>query len=58
VWHALEAGEVSREFWWGDLRKRDHLEYLGVDGMIILKWFFRKWNGLVWLRIGTGAGPL
>jgi hypothetical protein len=21
------------------------LEYLGVDGMIILKLFFKKWNG-------------
>jgi hypothetical protein len=63
VWHARETGEVSREFWWGDLKKRDHLEYLDVDGMIILKWIFRKWNGeawngLVWLRIGTGAGRL
>jgi len=47
VWHACETGEVSREFGWGDLRKRDHLEYLGVDKMIILKWIFKKWNGLV-----------
>jgi hypothetical protein len=25
-------------FWWGDLRKRDHLEDLGVNRRIILKW--------------------
>jgi len=24
-------------FWWGDLRGRDHLEDLDVDGRIILK---------------------
>ena len=34
-----------------------------VDGRIILRWFFRKWEGVVgtgwsWLRIGTGGGHL
>ena len=27
----------------GDLRGRDHLEDLGLDGRIILKWIFKKW---------------
>ena len=27
------------------LRKRDHLEDPCVDGRIILRWIFRKWNG-------------
>jgi hypothetical protein len=30
-------GEVHTGFWWGNLRGRDHLENLGVDGRIILK---------------------
>jgi hypothetical protein len=33
-----------------------------VDGRIILKWIFEKWNGawtgLIWLIIGTGGGLL
>jgi len=29
--------------WSGDLRERDHLGDLGVDGSIILQWIFKKW---------------
>jgi hypothetical protein len=40
----------------------DHLGDPDVDGMIILKWIFKKWDGawtgLTWLRIGTGGGLL
>jgi hypothetical protein len=28
--------EVNSEFWWEDIKERDHLEYLGVDGRIII----------------------
>jgi hypothetical protein len=36
---------VHKGFLWGNLRARDHLEVLGVDGRIILKWIFKKWGG-------------
>jgi hypothetical protein len=32
-------------FWRGNLRERDHLEDPGLDGRIILRWIFRKWDG-------------
>jgi hypothetical protein len=42
---------------------KDHLENLSMDGRIILRWIFSKWDGeawtgLTWLRTGTGGGPL
>jgi hypothetical protein len=47
----------------GKPEKRDHLEDPGMDGRIILRWNFRKWDvgyGLdrSWHRIGTGGGLL
>jgi len=54
---------VHTGVWWGILWERDHLEGLGVDGRMILKWFFKKWDvgewtGLSRLRIATGGGLL
>ena len=31
-------------FWLRNLRERDHLEDIGVDGRIKLIWIFRKWD--------------
>jgi hypothetical protein len=42
--HVSARGEVHTGFWWRDLRG-DHLEDQGVDGRIILKWIFKKWDG-------------
>ena len=41
----MGRGKVHTEFWWGNLRNRDHSEDPGVGGRIILKLIFRKWDG-------------
>ena len=59
----MGGGYVHTEFWWRNLKAGDDLEDLGTDGRLILKWIFKKWDGVVrtgwsWLRIGTGGGHL
>ena len=36
------GGEKHIRFCWENLRERDHLEDLGVDYKIILKWIFKS----------------
>ena len=57
--HVWRKGEVCTRFWWVNLREIDHWGDQDVDGRIILRWIFRKWEGVVgtgwsWLKIGTG----
>ena len=51
--HRLLVGKPKGKSHWGDP---------DVDGSIILRWIFRKWEGVEtgwsWLRIGTGGGHL
>jgi hypothetical protein len=43
--------------------EKDRLEDAAIDGRIIIRLIFRKWDGghvtgSIWLRIGTGGGHL
>jgi len=63
----VETGQVQSGFWWGEMRETHHLEHLGVDGRIILKWIFKQcdgeggggeWTGLIWLCLRRSDGLL
>jgi len=63
--HVARMGrlEVFTGFWWGNLRGRDSLEDPDIDGSVIFRWIFgkwdvRKWAGSMLLRIRTGSGHL
>ena len=49
-------------FRWGNVRERYHLEDPGVDGRIILRWIFRKWDvgrgGMDWIDLAQDRNRL
>jgi hypothetical protein len=63
LYHVWERGQAYTGFRWRNLGERNHLGDPGVDGRIIIKQIFRKWDvgvqtGLIWLKIGTGGENL
>ena len=61
----IEGGNswINQGSWYYMSLIRDHWGDPDVDGRIILRWIFRKWEGVVgtgwsWFRIGTGGGHL
>jgi hypothetical protein len=45
-------GEAYSVFWWGNLREKKQLQFLGIDGKIILKWIFKKWDAVTdWIHL-------
>jgi hypothetical protein len=63
--HVARIGreEACTGVWWGNLRERNHWGDPSVDGRLILRWIFRKWDVKIWtrfgwLRIETGGGHL
>jgi hypothetical protein len=61
MWCVWGRIEVCTGCWWESLKERGHWGDQDVDGKIILRWIFRKLDGVVgtgwsWLRIGQLAG--
>ena len=45
MWRVWRRGEGYTGLWWGNLRESDHWGDPDVDGRLILRWNFRKWEG-------------
>jgi hypothetical protein len=46
-------------FWWTDLKERNDLENLDLEGRIILKWILKNWDEETlteFIRLNTGIG--
>jgi len=64
MWRLWVTGKILHTgFWWGEVMERGHLEYLDIDGRVMLKWIFKNldgetWTVLLWLRVGAGGSRL
>jgi hypothetical protein len=38
MWHAKRMKKPHTEFWFGNMKEKDHLEDIRIDGKIISKW--------------------
>jgi hypothetical protein len=48
----------EKRFWLGNVTERDHLEDLGLDGIIISKSALKKWDRKEWTEFVTlRTGP-
>jgi hypothetical protein len=56
VFLTTTLNKVSQLHAWGNLRERNYLENIGVDGRIILKRIFKKWDrkGMDWIHLALG----
>ena len=53
--HEWRKTEIRTVFWWGNLKEREHLEDVGVDGRIKfkIKRTQRTWTLLMYSKMGT-----
>jgi hypothetical protein len=63
MWHTWGRTEKHSRFWWGNLKVKYHMEHMGLNGRIILKWTLKKydwrmWTTFGWLSIGTSGTHL
>jgi hypothetical protein len=44
-------------FWWGNVRERGNLGDPGIDGRMILRWIFRKWDVVFmdWIKLAQAG---
>jgi hypothetical protein len=52
-------GEVYKGFWRGSMRERSQLQDIGVNGRIILKWVFKKWDRVMdWIYLSQNRDKM
>jgi hypothetical protein len=51
VWYEWRRRAIHITFWCGNVKERIHLEDLGVDGLMALRYIIRKGSGVDWINL-------
>jgi hypothetical protein len=52
MWHVWGKGRGAYRVLMSRPVERNNLEFLGMDGRVILKWMFKKWAGTMnWIVV-------
>ena len=56
AWKVLSRREMQAGFCWENLKKRDNLGHLDVDGRLMLKYILKDWEGMDWIHLAQDTG--
>jgi hypothetical protein len=54
----MEEKEICITFYWENLKRRDCLREVGLDGRIIVQWIFENWILRMFVDLNLHKGPL
>jgi hypothetical protein len=47
--------EMHRDFWWGNMKERDHVLHLAINVGVMLKYILKNWHEVDWIYVNQNT---